>query len=744
MSRLSKFFLIIILIAVLLACNFLTKPVKDVQNVAKTAESIVSAIPLETLQSQPSLTSEPNVLNTPSPSQNNQTMIEEDKSPRWYLLNRPGGLLSQGAKLSISPLNSQYRYLSLPANPYYLYNERPSDGLLVSTDGGLTWTNRLSNLLKTINTPIKTLQSNAIADPANEKAVFLVVDTNLYLSEDNGASWRLLLTLPEILDFALGSDGQTIYVLSNSSAQVSRDRGQSWSGNTDIIKDAALSPVVITAHSLAVDTQEPTIAYAVLGGKLFVTNDAGKSWTIPSFLSSVSAVKVFADQKVTKLAYMVSLEESLYRTTDGGVSWGFVADLSQYTHYSDIFFANVFEASNNFIYYANNFDCDTALIISGDQGNTWKKTAVLPHLSWDFGNYVGETCPTIFSITLEDNLIWNLSGYGSPVGSKTDLLTAMSSNDMGQTWQLTAPLYYQNHIAASKDGKVMYLSGYYVFKTEDSGNTWQGLIKNYSDWFSYYDIDVSSQNPNIAYVGASNWNEINVLKTQDGGNSWEKIISGTEDVWRTCVYTGFGELLAVNPANDKYVYLSKPGMVVIDGTLNPLFPLAQSGCAITDLYRIAFAPNSSLNILFSPGDGLYSSTDGGVTSQQRGLGNDFHIGAIAFDPNDSNKVYAMANANYHTSLFMSNDGGGTWNLAGEFSENEVASTNLFVDPRDSKILYLLSEGTAYRSLDGGTTWELFATGISPSEYLFEMVLVNSNPPRLFAVGVSGVWRIELP
>jgi len=51
MSRLTKYLLVFVLIVFILACNTVTKPIKDVQNVAGTAQSFASAMPLETLQS---------------------------------------------------------------------------------------------------------------------------------------------------------------------------------------------------------------------------------------------------------------------------------------------------------------------------------------------------------------------------------------------------------------------------------------------------------------------------------------------------------------------------------------------------------------------------------------------------------------------------------------------------------------------------------------------------------------------
>ena len=54
MSRVSKILMVSGGVLFVLACNFVTQPVKDVQNLAGTAQSIASAIPIETLQALPS------------------------------------------------------------------------------------------------------------------------------------------------------------------------------------------------------------------------------------------------------------------------------------------------------------------------------------------------------------------------------------------------------------------------------------------------------------------------------------------------------------------------------------------------------------------------------------------------------------------------------------------------------------------------------------------------------------------
>ena len=54
MSRLSKVLALIVTIVFLLACNFVTQPINDAQNLAQTAQALGTAIPIETLQALPS------------------------------------------------------------------------------------------------------------------------------------------------------------------------------------------------------------------------------------------------------------------------------------------------------------------------------------------------------------------------------------------------------------------------------------------------------------------------------------------------------------------------------------------------------------------------------------------------------------------------------------------------------------------------------------------------------------------
>ncbi len=54
MPRLSKFLALFTLVLFVLACNFVTQPFRDVQHLQATAQSIGTAIPIETLKALPS------------------------------------------------------------------------------------------------------------------------------------------------------------------------------------------------------------------------------------------------------------------------------------------------------------------------------------------------------------------------------------------------------------------------------------------------------------------------------------------------------------------------------------------------------------------------------------------------------------------------------------------------------------------------------------------------------------------
>jgi photosystem II stability/assembly factor-like uncharacterized protein len=130
------------------------------------------------------------------------------------------------------------------------------------------------------------------------------------------------------------------------------------------------------------------------------------------------------------------------------------------------------------------------------------------------------------------------------------------------------------------------------------------------------------------------------------------------------------------------------------------------------------------------GDGIYQSTNGGKTWENRGLKTSEHIAKILIDPRDSNTVWAAAQgplwaAGGERGVFKTTDGGKNWQAVLTIDEN-TGATDLCFDPRNPDIVYaatyqrrrhvgqLVSGGGGagiFKTLDGGKTWERLKSGL---------------------------------
>lgn len=130
------------------------------------------------------------------------------------------------------------------------------------------------------------------------------------------------------------------------------------------------------------------------------------------------------------------------------------------------------------------------------------------------------------------------------------------------------------------------------------------------------------------------------------------------------------------------------------------------------------------------GDGVYKSTDGGVTWSNVGLGDSHHIGRIVIDPANPDHVLVAALGHLYTpneerGLYRTTDGGTTWACVLHVSE-DVGVVDVVIDPADSRFVYAASyerrrrawdfDGNGpgsgiWRSEDGGASFERCAGGL---------------------------------
>lgn len=130
------------------------------------------------------------------------------------------------------------------------------------------------------------------------------------------------------------------------------------------------------------------------------------------------------------------------------------------------------------------------------------------------------------------------------------------------------------------------------------------------------------------------------------------------------------------------------------------------------------------------GDGVYRSLDGGASWTNVGLPDSHHIGRIAIDPTDSERVFVAALGHLYTSneergLYRTTDGGETWERTLKINA-DVGVVDVVIDPRNPNRVYAASyerrrrawdfDGNGpgsgiWRSEDGGSTWERCEGGL---------------------------------
>ncbi len=200
------------------------------------------------------------------------------------------------------------------------------------------------------------------------------------------------------------------------------------------------------------------------------------------------------------------------------------------------------------------------------------------------------------------------------------------------------------------------------------------------------------------------------------------------------------------------------------------FPISDQGIPIGSIGAIAVAP-SNPNVVYvgtgepdirsqnSYGIGMYKSTDAGKTWTHIGLEATQHIGKVAVDPANPNRVYVAALGNIYRpnperGVYRSADGGTTWKkiLFKSNDPDDVGAIDLAIDPKNARVLYAslwatrrppwsvyapsnLPGGGLYKSIDGGDTWKQLTGGLPNDDFVGKIgiAISPSNPRRLWAV-----------
>ena len=214
----------------------------------------------------------------------------------------------------------------------------------------------------------------------------------------------------------------------------------------------------------------------------------------------------------------------------------------------------------------------------------------------------------------------------------------------------------------------------------------------------------------VFYIGAVNGG---VWKTQDAGRTWQPIFDSepTQSIGA----------IAVAPSDPNVLYVGSG-----EGLLRP------------DL---------------SVGNGIYRSSDGGVSWSHRGLTDAQQIPELAVDPGDPNRVFAAVlghpyGPSSERGIYRSLDGGASWERVLYRDENTGGSA-VAIDPAEPQTVYAAlwesrlgpwedknefqgTGGGLFKSSDGGSTWKPLAAGLPKDLAQINIAIAPSAPRRLYA------------
>ena len=210
-----------------------------------------------------------------------------------------------------------------------------------------------------------------------------------------------------------------------------------------------------------------------------------------------------------------------------------------------------------------------------------------------------------------------------------------------------------------------------------------------------------------------------------------------------------------------------------------------------DVRSLAYDPQNPDHLFLGTSTGtIFSSTDGGhnwTRLAHLGSGDDYVIDHLAFDPQNSNKMFAAAWSVENQQvgdMFRSQDGGKTWEtipamhnksirsmaVAASDAKIMVAGTidgvfrttdagqswqkisansqeihnieSIAIDPKNPDVVYAGTWHLAWKTSDAGVTWRHISKGMIEDSDVFSIIVDSSNPSVVFASACSGIYKSQ--
>lgn len=572
------------------------------------------------------------------------------------------------------------------------------------------------------------------------------------------------------LSFA--GNGRTVYAGTRAGGAFrSADNGRSW-----VRADRGLWGEV---RDLAVDPDDPALAYAATSQGIFRTGNAGADWTrvnagLPAAAARVGAFAVSTEPS-TPGSVWAALNDSglLYRSTDRGDTWRLasagltsrVLDVATHPTQGGVAVAATFnglfrtrdsgrswQRSGPKRYFArvvfdqvrpehlyavalkpNNLGVPFSVIfVSDNAGATWKPG--------------GEAFISIGPAALVADPFHAGTAWAGGVG--TAQFSVFKTTDGGLHWQGVKEGAGIHVLAANPRRAGVVLAGSEsasfesskqpaVFRSDDDGASWQPSDRGLPAQEARQ-VVADPASAGILYVRSGC---CYLWKTQDGGRSWRRLVAREPELGIT--------QLAMDPNDSSTLYLATGLNVFKSVDAGETW----RGLASPSMDSITVDPAHPSTLYAAPGifPVLMRSDDGGFSWRELAGTEGLYASLVMATPS---AVYANGFPDHtfqQDELRRSTDGGATWSTILDLPVRDALITAVAEDPRNPQRLWVAFQelnanvrpraGGIFSTTDGGAHWKL--TRLAGNPPVVSLLLDSRRAGRIFAAaGVGAVFVSE--
>ena len=455
-------------------------------------------------------------------------------------------------------------------------------------------------------------------------------------------------------------------------------------------------------YSLAVDTQNPDIAYAGTEGGLHKSTDGGETWNwIPNTgkkelrLTSErnkSIRSVAPDPSDSNIVYAASPSGKVYKSTDGAATWRVAYEKpagevdatpgvrAQFGKVNGAYFGGLWTS----LKFPAGATAATGigLTLKGDGSLPERafinlRTGAIFYRSRNINEVFSLVSPTDFVLTAADFELdpeWIKKNPDKVAAApKTPDWSAITRMDLSR-------------VAAPDGASMLILGRVFVVANDASGKAGNLTVRDF-----VADKKVQSYG-NIRFVDPA--------AGPASGTVFSVVVS-TRRPARVLACTEDSGLLLSDDKGETWKPLPTP----------------------TQARHAAFDP-ANPDIIYGVfgADGVRKSTDKGATwtDISKGLAPKFIAREIIVSPANSNDLHLIGSAGWNGGYYHSNDGGATWTSSTRLATDPVFSptlpgegrhvtlstpTNITINPLNPKQLYISANWRPVWSGDGGKTWE---------------------------------------